>query len=83
MISLVDGGADEPRALRVCACDEEHGVEEEVELEAGGDEPGDVGRGGNEDFAGEVAAFFASVELVFEMDGGGTLWMGSLCCFLN
>ena len=74
VIARVDGAADEVAGLGVRAGNEESFGKHEIPLESGGDKSVDVFTHGDEYFAGEVATFLASMELVFKVDGCNTFF---------
>ena len=76
VVTHVDGARDEASGLRVCTCNKQHRMLQEVELEARRDEPRDVRRGRHKYFAREVPALLAADELVFEVNRGGALGAG-------
>lgn len=89
VICHVDRAAEQTCRFGVSARNQQHGAFQQVELEAGGDEPGDMGRSRNQDFAGEMTALMrisetvgveedqayllASVKLIFHMNSRCTL----------
>jgi hypothetical protein len=74
VVADVDGAGDELAAFRVGAGDDKVLAAHHVPLKAGGDEAVDVVTDGHEDFACEMAAFLSTMELVFEVDTGSTIF---------
>lgn len=68
VIARVRGARDELRALGVGTRDGEGLEAHDIPLHPGGSEAGDVLRDGDDDLAGLVAALFAAVELVLEVN---------------
>lgn len=74
MIPDIDGAAEEFAAFRVRSGDEKVFGSHNIPLESCGDESIDVFGNGDKHFAGKMAAFFASMKLVLEMDSSGPVF---------
>lgn len=73
VVARVNGAADQLSAFRVRTGDDQVLGSHQVPLEAGGHQAVDVFAHGDKDLAGQVTALLATVELVLEVDGGGTV----------
>ena len=73
VVARVNGAADQLSAFRVRTGNDQVLGSHQVPLEAGGHQAVDVFAHGDKDLAGQVTALLATVELVLEVDSGGTV----------